>query len=66
MYRPPIPYPIQESILVGLFVGGEASKRLILFIARLRKGANPRSFSMNWIWNLGNAKVIHRMEGKGC
>ena len=40
MYRPPIPYPIQESILVGLFVGGEASKRLILFIARLRKGAN--------------------------
>ena len=37
MYRPPIPYPIQESILVGLFVGGEASK---LFIARLRKGAN--------------------------
>ena len=25
MYRPPIPYPIQESILVGLFVGGEWS-----------------------------------------
>lgn len=40
LWKHPIPYPIQESILVGLFVGGEASKRLILFISRLRKGAN--------------------------
>ena len=63
------PYLIHESILVGLFVGGEGSRGLILFIGRLRRESIPRViFYMNWIFHLGNAEgwFTKLTEGKGC
>lgn len=53
---------------MGLFVGGEESQGLILFIGRLRRESiHGVIFFMNWIYHTGNAeRLIHQTEGNGC